>query len=84
MKNFIDKNTKTIIKNGNCRKSIIYIKTEEEIDVWRKLKDKTLREISNETGINITRVFRLKSYGGMLLTEYKILKNYTLIKQTGD
>ena len=72
-----DSKNKTKINNGKKGGApLIYLKTKEEINIWETLKAKTLKEISDGTGINITRVFRLKSFGGMLLIEKDIFNNY--------
>jgi len=72
-----DSKNKTKIKNGKkCGALLIYLKTKEEINIWETLKARTLKEISDGTGLNITRIFRLKSFGGMLLIERDIFNNY--------
>lgn len=74
----IDLTNKVIVKSGGRYKNCVYKKTQEEKHIWKLVGNKTLKEISDGTGINITRIFRLKSYGGMLLIERDIFNEWIL------
>ena len=53
-----------------------HIFTYQEKAIWEFLKDKTLREISEKSKLNITRVFRIKNFGGMRVDEMNKLQTY--------
>lgn len=75
MSAIIDKCSKVIVKNkkGKYTKAPIYIKTKEEVEIWERLKGYTLDAIAEISGINRTRVFRMRAQGGMKLIERDLI-----------